>query len=198
VGPRNKASLWELPYLAGVTLDLWLGAVTTLIGAALGGSISFVVSRQQIKSAWVQREADAAQERNRRSEDRRFTAYSEFLTRARSFRNALHDYYQNSDHKPSIKELHAFLQAALDSSALVFLLVESEETYQGCLALVRSLGTSKDILNGIRSTGKENPWAELNPLLGESTRNFQNAVRIELKVTGPIKPWGNAESNKQQ
>ena len=109
-----------LPYLATVGTDLWLGAVTTLIGAALGGSISFIVSRQQIKSAWIQRAADAAEERNRRSEDRRFTAYSEFITRARSSRNALRAYYQHSGSRPSIKELDTVLQSAQDSSTLVF------------------------------------------------------------------------------
>jgi hypothetical protein len=119
-----------LPYLAGVATDLWLGAATTLIGAALGGSISFIVSRQQIKSAWMQREADAVHERNRRSEDRRFAAYSEFITHARSFRNALRVYYQHSDNRPSIKELDALLQVTQDSSTLVFLLVASEEAYQ--------------------------------------------------------------------
>src|SRR5579859_8058542 len=71
---RARRAPLALPYLATVSTDLWLGTVTTLLGAALGGSISFIVSRQQIKSAWIQRQADAAEERNRRSEDRRFTA----------------------------------------------------------------------------------------------------------------------------
>lgn len=173
--------------------DLWLGTVTTLIGAALGGSISFIVSRQQIKSAWMQREADAAEERNRRSEDRRFTAYSEFITHARSSRNALQAYYQHSSSRPSIKELDTLLQAAQDSSTLVFLLVESEEAHDGCLAVVRSLGIARDIIHGVRPSSTDNPWTELNRLFGRSTRNFQNAVRTELGVSGPTKSWDNAE-----
>jgi hypothetical protein len=183
-----------LPYLATVSTDLWLGTVTTLLGAALGGSISFIVSRQQIKSAWIQREADAAEERNRRTEDRRFTAYSEFITRARSSRNALRAYYhQQSGSRPSIKELDTVLQAAQDSSTLVFLLVESEEAYEGCLAVVRSLGTARDMLHGARPSGTDDPWTELNQLFGRSTRNFQNAVRTELRVSGPTKPWDKVE-----
>ena len=187
-----------LPYLVGVGTDLWLGAATTLIGAALGGSISFIVSRQQIRSAWMQREADAAQERNRRSEDRRFAAYSEFITQARSFRNKLGAYYKHSDNRPSIKQLDALLQAALDSSTLVFLLVESETAYEGCLAVVRSLGVAQDVLHGDRSSSADNPWAELNPLLGSSTRGFQNAVRTELGVSGPAKPWDSVEYERKR
>jgi hypothetical protein len=186
-----------LPYLATVGIDLWLGTVTTLIGAALGGSISFIVSRQQIKSAWIQREADAAEERNRRSEDRRFTAYSEFITRARSSRNALRAYYQHSGSRPSIKDLDTVLQAAEDSSTLVFLLAESEEAHEGCLAIVRSLGIARDMLHGTRPSSTDNPWTELNELFGRSTRNFQNAVRTELGVSGPTKSWDNVEYGRK-
>lgn len=177
--------------------DLWLGAATTLIGAALGGSISFVVNRQQIKSAWKQREADAAREGTIRSEDRRFAAYSDFITRARSCRNAIEAYYLHSDNRPSIKELDALLQAARDASTLVFLVVESEEAYEGCLAIVRSLGTAQAVLHGIRSSGTDNPWIELNPTPGRATRTFQNAVRTELGVSGPAKPWDNAEYDRK-
>jgi hypothetical protein len=190
------ANLRRCRYLVGVATDLWLGAATTLIGAALGGSISFIVSRQQIKSAWMQREADAAHERNRRSEDRRFAAYSEFITRARSCRNAVGAYYLHSDNRPSIKELDALLQAARDASTLVFLVVESEEAYEGCRAVVRSLGVVQAVLHGLRSSGTDNPWNELNPIIGRSTRRFQNAVRTELGVSGPTKPWDGVEYDR--
>lgn len=182
-----------MAYLTFVVSDLWLGAATTLIGAALGGSISVIVSRQQIKSTWKQREADAAQERNRRSEDRRFAAYSEFMTRARSFRNALGAHYLHSDNRPTVKELDVLLQGARDSSTLVFLLVESEQAHAGCLAVVRALGVAQAVLHDIKSTSTDDQWNELNALLGSSTRIFQNAVRTELGVTGPAKPWVSAE-----
>jgi hypothetical protein len=186
-----------LPYLTFVVSDLWLGAATTLIGATLGGSISVIVSRQQIKSAWKQREADVAQERNRRSEDRRFAAYSDFLSRARSSRNALGAYYLQSDHQPPVKELDALLQAARDSSTLVFLLVESEEAYAGCLDVVRALGVALGVLHGTKSTSTDDPWHELDALLGSSTRRFQNAVQTELGVTGPAKPWVSTEDERK-
>jgi hypothetical protein len=178
-----------MPYFAGVTTDLWLGAATTLIGAALGGSISFVVNRQQLKSEWMQREVDAAREQRIRSEDRRFAAYSEFITRARSCRNSLGAYYQHPDNKPSIKHLDTLLQAAQDASSLVFLVVGSDEAYEACREVVRSLEAAQEVLHVKRPSNADNPWTELNPMLGKSTRTFQNAVRTELGVTGPTKPW---------
>jgi hypothetical protein len=179
----------RLPYLTCVVSDLWLGAATTLIGTALGGSISVIVSRQQIKSTWKQREADAAQERNRRIEDRRFTAYAEFMNRARSFRNELEAHYLHSDNTPTVKELDVLLQRARDSSTLVFLLVGSKELDAGCLAVMRALEVAQAVLHGIKSTSTDDPWDELNELLGSATRSFQNAVRTELEVTGPARPW---------
>jgi hypothetical protein len=186
-----------MPYFAGVATDLWLGAATTLIGAALGGSISFIMNRQQLKSAWMQREADAAREQRIRSEDRRFAAYSEFITRARSCRNALEAYYQHPDNKPSIKELDALLQAAKDASSLVFLVVGSEEAYGACLEVMRSLEATQDVLHSRRSSSADSPWIELNPMLGKSTRTFQNAVRTELGVTGPAKPWDSSRHDRK-
>lgn len=186
-----------MPYLAGVATDLWLGAATTLIGAALGGSISFTVNRQQIKSAWKQREEDAAREQRLRSEDRRFAAYSEFITRARSCRNTLSAYYQHPDNRPSIKELDTLLKAAQDASSLVFMVVESEEAYEACREVVRSLERAEDLLHSGNSSGADSPWAELNPMLGRSTRTFQNAARTELGVTGPAKPWASTGHDRK-
>jgi hypothetical protein len=57
-----------------------VGAVTTLLGAALGGAISFMLNWQQAKEARRQRQEDDSRERRRRSADRRFQAYADFLT----------------------------------------------------------------------------------------------------------------------
>jgi hypothetical protein len=186
-----------MPYLAGVATDLWLGAATTLVGAALGGSISFVVNRQQLKSAWLQREKDAAREQRIRSEDRRFAAYSDFITRARSCRNTLGAYYQHSDNRPSIKELDTLLQEAQDASSLVFLVVGSTAAYEACRDVVRALEAAEGTLHG-RSSSANNPWTELDPMLGRSTRTFQNAVRTELGVTGPAEPWDSTRRDRKQ
>ena len=76
-------------YIHTVSNDVWVGAITALIGTGVGGAISFILSPQQLKDARLQRQDEATQERQRRSEDRRFQAYSEYLTRARSHRNGV-------------------------------------------------------------------------------------------------------------
>lgn len=172
-----------------MTSDVWIGAITTLAGALIGGTISFILSRQQAKDAQRQREVEAAREERRLSAERRFQSYSEFLTRARSFRNAVEAYYSNSRHKPQIAELNALLQAANDASALVFLVVESRETREGCRNVLRALWRARETLHSSHWQRVKDPWKELDMLLGRTTREFQNAARNELGVKGPTEPW---------
>ena len=172
--------------------DVWIGAVTTLAGGGLGGAISFVLSRQQIREARRQRQEEDARDRRRRSADRRFEAYADFLTRARSFRNAAHVYYRQSRHQRSLKEIDSLLQSANDASALVFLVVEDTATYEGCRSVLRALFRTRDVMHGIEPAESEDPWEELNIVLGRATRDFQNAARNELDVTGPAEPWDDA------
>jgi hypothetical protein len=168
--------------------DVWVGALTTLVGAVLGGGISYLVSRQQAREARLQRAEEDMREQRRRSEERRFQSYSEFLTRTRSFRNALEAYYANPRPKLTLADLDALLQSANDAMAPVFLVVESEEAHLGCRHVAQALARSRAILHAPAGTHKE-PWAELNQLLGRATREFQNAARSELGVRGPARPW---------
>jgi hypothetical protein len=172
--------------------------VTTLAGALLGGAISFILSRQQVKDARQQREEDDAREQRRRSADRRFQSYSDFLTRARSFRNAVEAYYLHPHHKPQLVEIDSLLQSANDASALVFLVVESKGTYEGCRSVLRALWRTRGILHGIEQSTGEDPWVELNVLLGRTTREFQNAARSELGVSGPAEPWDSTTLDGQE
>ena len=169
--------------------DIWVGAITTLVGAVLGGAISFVLSRQQLNDARLQRRETEIVEQRRRSEDRRFQAYSEFLTRTRSYRNGVEAYYLHADNRPTINDLDALLQAANDASALVFLVVESEETYQGCRSVLQAIWKARTITHGIEPTTLDDPWIELYPEFGRTMRQFQNAARDELGVGGPTHPW---------
>jgi hypothetical protein len=162
--------------------------VTTLAGALLGGTMSFILSRQQAREARLQRQEEDAREQLRRSADRRFQAYADFLTGARSFRNAVEAYYLHPRHKPSLTAIDALLQSANDASALVFLVVESDDTYQGCRKVLRSLGRARAVIHGIERAAAD-PWPELNMLLGRATREFQNSARTELGVSGPAEPW---------
>lgn len=170
--------------------DLWVGAVTTLAGAALGGGISFLLSWQQMKEVRRQRREDDAREHRRRSVDRRFQAYADFLTRARSFRNAVETYYLQPDRQQaSSAEIDALLQSAYDASALVFLVVESDATYEGCRVALRALKKARAVVHGTGTAATEDPWTDLNALLGRATREFQNSARTELRVSGPTAPW---------
>jgi hypothetical protein len=172
-----------------VSSDVWVGAATTLVGAAVGGAISYLLSWQQVKEARRQRGEDDAREHRRRSMDRRFAAYSEFLTRARSFRNAAEAHYLQPGHGPSLAEMESLLQSANDASALVFLVLESEQTYQGCRNVLRALGQAREIIHEPEPDAAGDPWADLNVLLGGATREFQNSARTELGVTGPVAAW---------
>jgi hypothetical protein len=142
-----------------------------------------------MKEARRQRQEDDAREHRRLSVDRRFQAYADFLTRARSFRNAVDRYYLQPRHKPSLADLDSLWQSANDASALVFLVVESDATYEGCRATLRALGTARDMVHGTDPAKSEDPWAVLNVLLGSATREFQNSARTELEVSGPVVPW---------
>lgn len=172
-----------------MSTDVLVGAITTLAGGLLGGAISFVVSRQQTKDARRQRAEDDIRDRRRRSEDRRYTVYSDFLSQVRSFRNALEAYYTHPRDKPRLSDLDSLLHSANDSSALVFLVVESQEAYEGCRSVLRALWMSRVILHKIKESPVNDPWQELNMLLGQATREFQNAARNELGVSGPTVPW---------
>jgi hypothetical protein len=185
LSPRDAVLL----YSRRVSSDVWVGAATTLVGAVLGGGISFLLSSQQVKEARRQRQEDEQREQRRRSMDRRFAAYADFLTRARSFRNAVEARYLQPGREPSLAEVDSLLQAANDASALVFLVVESEQTYEGCREVLRALRNARAVIHETEPDGDGNPWPDLNLLLGRATREFQNSVRNELEVSGPIAAW---------
>lgn len=183
---RNAVMLF---YSRGMSSDVWVGAATTLAGAVLGGAISFLLSREQAREGRRQRQEDDAREYRRRSSDRRFQAYAEFLTRTRSFRNAVETYYLQPRHQPSLKEIDSLLQSANDASALVFLVVESDDTYEGCRNVLRALWQARALIHGIEPPASGDSWNTLNVQLGRATREFQNCARIELGVGGPTMPW---------
>lgn len=172
----------RLPYPLDMGNDVWIVAIPTLLGAALGGAISFVLSRQQWKG-------EELRERHRRSDDRRFQAYAEFLIRERSYRNAVEAYYLHPDNRPSINELNVLLHAAQDASTLVFLVVESEDTYKGCISVMRILSRARAIIHGIESSSADDPWPELEIEFRRATHKFQNAARNELEVSGSTSQW---------
>lgn len=160
--------------------ELWLGAATTLSGTVLGGAISFVLSRQQMKDARLQRGEQDGRERHRRSMDRRFDAYADFYTKARTFRNALRHGRQPSPQLPTA-EISALARPAHEASALVFLVVQSRETSRACRDLVVAMSEIQGVIDDDSDpVGK--PWPELNDRMAAVLREFQAAAREELEV----------------
>jgi hypothetical protein len=172
-----------------VSADIWVGAITTLAGGVLGGTVSLLVSRQQARDARQQRVEDETLALRRRSEDRRYAAYSDFLTRTRSFRNAVEAYYTSPRAKPALAEIDALLQNANDASALVFLVVEGQDTFEGGRSVLQTLSRARAVLHEVATSPVTDPWDELNASLGKAIREFQNAARSELGVSGPTVPW---------
>jgi hypothetical protein len=89
--------------------DVWIGAVTTLIGAAAGGAISLALTRLQLKDVRLQRTEQAKREDSLRSWDRRYVTYSEFLARTRIFRTTIENFYLIPKQRPSIEVISAIL-----------------------------------------------------------------------------------------
>src|SRR4029077_10649268 len=118
------------------------GAITTLSGATLAGAISLAISRQQLKAAHDQRAEDAEQDKHRRSIERRFSAYADFLDKTRSFRNALRPYGYQPVPLLAPKDISALARSAHAASPLAFLVVESRRTR---VALGELMTTMSDI-----------------------------------------------------
>lgn len=165
---------------------IWAGALTTLTGVLLGGLVSLGLSRQQIRAARHQLQEKATQEENQRTVERRLQAYSDFLGRARSFRNVVRSYCNPTGSKPTLAEIDELLQSANDASALVFLVLQSAETYETCRTVLRAMGTTQGILYKAHSMTAHASWPELKNVLGSSMRSFQNAARHELGVAGDL------------
>jgi len=169
--------------------DVWIGALTTLMGALLGGAISFALSRQQLNDARMRREEEDRRAARRRSEDRRFQAYSDYLAKTRSYRDAVQAYYLHLNNRPLLDEIDNLLHTATNASNLVFLVVETEDVYRACIETLKAIWGTQQTVHQIGPTIDGDPWTDLNNSLGRTTREFQNAARRELEVIGPAEPW---------
>jgi hypothetical protein len=173
-----------------VGTSAWLAPVAGLVGVMLGGLVSFAVSYQQIREARSQRADEADQERQRRSEDRRFKAYADFIVSHRAVQNALQLHYSQAAGKPDLKDIDELLQAGYNSSAMVFLVAETERTSDACVGVLRILQHTQDLIHHDASKlADSSTRAELNVTLGRTMREFENAARAELGVSGPEWTW---------
>lgn len=167
-----------------MTASLWFGALTTLAGAALGGAISFLLSRQQIKEARAQRLEAERSDRNRRSTERRLDVYGDFLTSARRYRNAIRE-PNNSQDGPRLplREIEDLARAADATGSLVHLVSQRKETFAACGKLMRTIGDTLGTLQVLEEDDfSDVPWDELNEDMSTALRNFQSAARTELGI----------------
>jgi hypothetical protein len=169
-----------LSYDVPVNADIWVGAVTTLAGAVLGGAISYLLSRQQISEARIQRAEEAQRAQDSRSEERRFTAYSDFLSQARRYRTAIRPYRLDSAPGLTVQEIDAYAAAADAAGSLVFLVSQSLGTHEACRKVLRSIGETLAVIHELSMDLEAGPWEELNNDVAGSLREFQNAARAEL------------------
>jgi hypothetical protein len=165
-----------------VSSDLWVGAITTLSGATLGGAISLVITRQQLKAAHAQRAEDAERDEHRRSIERRFSAYADFLDKARSFRNALRPYGSQPVPLLAPKDISALARSAHAASPLAFLVVESRRTRVALGELATAMSDIQRDLDDDRSGPTDKPWADLNTRIKSALDKFEDAAREELEV----------------
>jgi hypothetical protein len=171
-----------LAYPHCMSADIWLGAVTTLAGAGLGGVISLALNRQQMRDAREQRTEDDERLKNRRSEDRRFDAYTNFSTCLRSYRDSIRVLEDPSAGQVSVDEIDAFARSVNTASALAFFIVESQATYQACRAII---GAVLKVQTALHSMDRSQAlWTELNAEIAALVREFQVAARDELGVGG--------------
>ena len=189
------------PSCRGFTLllmetSVWLASVTGLVGVVLGGLVSLAVSRQQIREAHALRADEASQERYRRSVDRRFEAFSEFIIQHRAARGALLFYYSQLEGKPSLSDISKIIRSARDSAAMTFLVLETERTYKACRGVLLALEQAQNAVYETAGDPSANPSREIQLVLGRAMREFQNAARAELEVGGPEWPWEETQSTE--
>lgn len=167
-----------------MTNALWIGAATTLAGAALAGAISLTLNRQQMKDASKQRAEEDQRNRGRRSEERRFDAYADFAIRTRAYRDAIRALVDAPPSPALVGQLDDLAQSANTASALVFLILESSATYDATRAAIMIIGRIQAAVHSAELANYRVSWTDLNDELAQFLREFQVAVRDELAVGG--------------
>jgi hypothetical protein len=168
-----------------LSADLWVGSVTTLAGALLGGVISFALARQQIGEARRRREEEWKSQSEQIRRDRRFSCYSDFITRARAYRGSIRSFSERRSDPANIERADKLAAEADSTSSLVFLALESVATYDACRAVLKAIGNCQSCIR--QSDAPNSNSGKLGVLeedLAMSLRRFQVAARAELEVSG--------------
>jgi hypothetical protein len=90
----------------------------------------------------------------------------------------------------TLDALDDLMRDADDASALVFLVVETDEMYDACRGVLSAIDDALNRVQNIDSGPTEDLWRDLRDILGSALRNFQIAAREELGVVGSVvQPW---------
>lgn len=163
--------------------SLWFGALTTLAGAVVGGTISYFLSRQQMREARAQRLEAERSEQIRRSGERRLDIYADFLTLARNYRNAIRrPSHPESGPRLPLQEIGDLARAADAAGSLVHLVNQSQQTAAACGDVMRTIGETLGALHALDADMTGAPWTELNEKMRDVLRRFQTAARAELGI----------------
>ena len=150
----------------------WLAPVAALGGVVLGGGISYILNRQQIKAAEASRRWDL-----------RYDAYADFLKHARRYRNAIRrPTHPESGPSVPLNEIHDLGRTADAAGSLVFLVNKSPETQEACGSLMKTMGDTSRVLNESGADMTDVPWEKLNVDMRNALYRFQAAARAELGV----------------
>jgi hypothetical protein len=183
--PGSEAFLLK-GYAPTVNTDLWFGAVTTLAGVVLGGAISYVLSRQQIREAGAQRLEAERWDRTRRSMERRFDVYKDFLTQARRYRNAIRlPYGPGSGLRIPVGDIDDLARATDAAGSVVSLVSESPRTQAACAKVMRAISTVEDAVHGFSQDPEGQRLDKANDDFERMLRAFQAAARQELGAVDP-------------
>jgi hypothetical protein len=162
------------------------GAVTTLAGAAVGGTISYLLSRQQIREARAQRLETERWDQARRSTERRLDAYKDFLAHARQFRNAVRrPHHPGSGLRMPLADIDDLARAADAAGTVVFLVSESARTQEACANAMRTIGAVVGTVHEFSRKSEVRQLDKANDDMAHALRDFQAAAREELGVGTP-------------
>lgn len=105
-------------------------------------------------------------------------------------------YFSQQEGKPSLSDISKVMRTARDSAAMTFLVLETERTYKACRGVLRALEHAQNAAYETAGDPSANVGQEVNLVLGRAMREFQNAARAELEVSGPEWPWEESQSTE--
>lgn len=157
--------------------------MTTLAGTGLGGLISFALSRMQFFEARRERAEERRQLKDQASRDRRLSCYSEFLTRARRYRNLVREISAGIDAPIDASKFDELAASADAASSMVFLVVESPAVFDSCRSILRVIGECQSYIHATPGSLESSPQ-EIVDRLAYALRKFQATSRVELEIAG--------------